>query len=66
MTTPGEYTDNMLHRVYPDPGTIEDMATRDHIAMMMLSHQRAMGKTTSYPFKLAPPQGLAANRATGQ
>jgi hypothetical protein len=66
MTTPGEYTDNMLHRVYPDPGTIEDMATRDHIAMMMLSHQRAMGKTTSYPFKLAPPQGLAANRADAQ
>lgn len=66
MVTPGQYTDNFLHTVYPDPGTIGDLATRDHVAMMLLSHDKVMGKITSYPFKLQGGQGHAARRKDSQ
>lgn len=66
MVTPGQYTDNFLHTIYPDPGTIGDLATRDHVAMMLLTHEKALGKITSYPFKLQGGQGHAARRADSQ
>lgn len=66
MVTPGQYTDNFLHTVYPDPGTIGDLATRDHVAMMLLTHEKALGKVTSYPFKLQGGQGHAARRVDSQ
>ena len=66
MVTPGQYTDNFLHTVYPDPGTIGDLATRDHVGMMLLTHSKALGKITSYPFKLNGGQGHAATRADSQ
>lgn len=66
MANPGQYTDNFLHTVYPDPGTIGDLATRDHVAMMLLTHDKAMGKITSYPFKLQGGQGHAARRVDSQ
>jgi hypothetical protein len=66
MVTPGQYTDNFLHTIYPDPGTIGDLATRDHVAMMLLTHEKALGKITSYPFKLQGGQGHAARRPDSQ
>jgi hypothetical protein len=66
MVTPGQYTDNFLHTVYPDPGTIGDLATRDHVGMMLLTHEKALGKITSYPFKLQGGQGHAARRVDSQ
>lgn len=66
MVNPGQYTDNFLHTVYPDPGTIGDLATRDHIGMMILTHDKVMGKITSYPFKLQGGQGHAARRVDSQ
>jgi len=66
MVTPGQYTDNFLHTVYPDPGTIGDLATRDHVGMMLLTHDKALGKITSYPFKLQGGQGHAARRVDSQ
>lgn len=52
--------------MYPDPGTIGDLATRDHIGMMLLTHEKALGKITSYPFKLQGGQGHAARRVDSQ
>jgi hypothetical protein len=66
MVTPGQYTDNFLHTVYPDPGTIGDLATRDHVGMMLLTHSKAMGKITSYPFRLNGPQGHGFSRTDSQ
>jgi hypothetical protein len=66
MVTPGQYTDNFLHTIYPDPGTIGDLATRDHVAMMLLTHEKALGKITSYPFKLQGGQAHAARRVDSQ
>lgn len=66
MPTPGQYTDNFLHTIYPDPGTIGDLAIRDHVGMMLLTKEKALGKITSYPFKLQGGQGHAARRADGQ
>jgi hypothetical protein len=66
VVTPGQYTDNFLHTIYPDPGTIGDLATRDHVAMMLLTHDKALGKITSYPFKLQGGQGHAARRVDSQ
>jgi len=66
MPTPGQYTDNFLHTVYPDPGTIGDLATRDHVGMMLLTHEKALGKITSYPFRLQGGQGHAGKRPDSQ
>lgn len=66
MVTPGQYTDNFLHTIYPDPGTIGDLATRDHVGMMLLTHDKALGKITSYPFKLQGGMGHAARRVDSQ
>jgi hypothetical protein len=66
MVSPGQYTDNFLHTIYPDPGTIGDLATRDHVGMMLLTHEKALGKITSYPFKLQGGQGHAARRVDSQ
>lgn len=66
MVTPGQYTDNFLHTIYPDPGTIGDLAIRDHVGMMILSKDKALGKITSYPFKLQGGVGHAARRVDSQ
>ena len=66
MVTPGQYTDNFLHTIYPNPGTIGDLATRDHIGMMLLTHEKALGKVTSYPFKLQGGVAHAARRVDSQ
>src|SRR5262245_35438634 len=66
MPTPGQYTDNFLHTVYPDPGTIGDLATRDHVGMMLLTHRMAPGKIASYPFRLQGGQGHAGKRPDSQ
>lgn len=58
--------DNFLHTIYTDPKVIEDLAVRDRPGLALIPKGDSDGKVTGYPFKLSPPQGLAATRADSQ
>lgn len=58
--------DTFLHTIYTKPGTIEDLSIRDRPALALIPKGQADGSTTGYPFKLSPPQGLAATRVDAQ